>query len=236
MLNLSSKRSKNLRSYSSRKQGVGSKKCKELLLILYPLLPTPCYKNTMKFNPKITCYCFLFVIYSLVFSISGFAQETTSESLRLPEVVITGIEQLKIQRELPKVELEMSSPGITRSARDRSDKILQEADRLALTQPQQAERQYLQAILLDPLNPQAYLRLGEAYQASDQYDLAVIAYQKALTETTRLAEAHYHLGMLFERHVKDPQKAREHYRAYLDLGGMDRRVQLWLQNLEKIAE
>lgn len=169
----------------------------------------------------------------LLFSVTGFTQEMTSESLRLPEVVITGIEQLKIQRELPKVTPEMALPVMTRSARDLSDKVLQEADRLALTQPQQAERQYLQAILLDPLNPRAYLRLGEAYQASNQYDQAVTAYQKALAETTPLAEAHYHLGILFEHQVKNPQKAREHYRAYLELGGMDQRVQIWMRNLEK---
>lgn len=186
----------------------------------------------MKFNPKYMIFLTQCTLAIFLFSAAGFSQETTSESLRLPEVVITGIEQLKIQRELPKVTPEMALPVITQSMRDRSDKILQEADRLALTQPQQAVRQYLQAIRLDPQNPRAYLRLGDAYQASNQYDLALTAYQKALTETTQLAEAHYQLGVLFERQVKDPQKAIEHYRTYLEPGGIDQRVQIWLRNLE----
>ncbi|GAK56777.1 tetratricopeptide TPR_2 repeat protein [Candidatus Vecturithrix granuli] len=202
-----------------------------LLLTPYPLL-----QKTMKFNPKYIIFLVQCMMAILLFSAAGFSQETTPESLRLPEVVITGIEQLKIQRELPKVTPEMSLPVITQSARDRSDKVLQEADRLALTQPQQAAHQYLQAILLDPLNSLAYLRLGDAYQASSQYDMAVAAYQKALSESPQLAQAHYQLGMLFERYVKDPQKAIEHYRTYLELGGMDKRVQIWLRNLEKNEE
>ncbi len=187
----------------------------------------------MKCHKKISWYCYLYIIYHLVFGATGFAQEMGSESLRLPEVVITGIEQLRIQRELPKVTLEMPLPVITESMSDRADTLAQEADRLALTQPQQAIKLYLQAILSDPQNSRAYLGLGNAYQASDQNDMAVAAYQKALTETTQYREAHYHLGILFERHEKDLSKAREHYRAYLDLGGIDQRVRIWLRNLEK---
>ncbi len=190
-------------------------------------------KNTMKFNIKIMLCCFLSVMYSFVFSMPGFSQETTPESLRLPEVMITGIEHLKIQRELPKVTPVLSPLIVSQTMRDRSESMLQQADRLALTQPQQAEEYYLQAILLDPTNSRAYLQLGAVYQASEQYNLAVDAYQKAIAEAARFAEAHYHLGILFESYLRDPQQALEHYRSYLQLGGMDKRVQLWLRNLEK---
>ena len=190
-------------------------------------------KNTMKFNKKIIFCCFLCMMYCGVASLPGSSQETTPESLRLPEVVITGIEQLKVQRELPKMTPVLSLSIVSQTMRDRSESMLQQADRLALTQPQQAEESYIQAILLDPTNSRAYLQLGAVYQASEQYNLAVDAYQKAIAETAQFAEAHYHLGILFERHLRDPQKALEHYRTYLQLGGMDKRVQLWLRNLER---
>lgn len=186
----------------------------------------------MTYNKKFIFYGFVSVIYSLLFSLPGFSQETTPESLRLPEVVITGIEQIKIQRELPKVTPIFSQPVVNHTMRDHSEKMLQQADRLALTQPQQAEKSYLQAILLDPTNSRAYTRLGAAYQASRQYTMAVEAYRKALVQAADQTEAHYHLGILFESQLQEPQKAIEHYRSYLQLGGMDKRVQRWLRNLE----
>ncbi len=78
-------------------------------------------KNTMKFNIKIMLCCFLSVMYSFVFSMPGFSQETTPESLRLPEVMITGIEHLKIQRELPKVTPVLSPLIVSQTMRDRSE-------------------------------------------------------------------------------------------------------------------
>jgi tetratricopeptide (TPR) repeat protein len=187
----------------------------------------------MNVNTKIIFCCFLSLIFWGIVSLPGFSQETTADSLQLPEVVITGIEQLKIQRELPKVTPILSQAIVRQTMRDRSDSLLQQADRLALTQPRQAEHVYLQALLLDPTNSRAYLRLGAVYQASEQYTMAVDAYQKAIAGAAEIPEAHYQLGILFESRLRDPQQAMAHYRSYLQLGGIDRRAQIWLRNLER---
>lgn len=190
-------------------------------------------KNTMTFNKKIIFCCFVCMLYWTVASLPGFSQETTPESLQLPEVVITGVEQLKIQRELPKATPVFSQPLVNQTMRDRSDSLLRQADLLALTQPRQAEDVYLQSLLLDPTNSRAYLRLGAVYQASEQYNMAAGVYQKAIAEAKGGGEAHYQLGILFESFLRKPQQAIEHYRTYLQLGGMDKRVQFWLRNLER---
>ena len=194
----------------------------------------------MKQQKKIATYCLLFTAYcllltacGLLFSVSGLAQETSPESLRLPEVVITGIDQSKIQRQLPKVILQTPLPVVPQSSHDRSDLLVQEGDTLYITRPEQAEKRYARAIALDPTNSRAYLRLGDVYRILTQYTAAVDAYQKALTVSANLPEAHYKLGILHESQLGNLQKAIEHYQAYLELGGSDPRVRIWLRNAER---
>ena len=186
----------------------------------------------MKRYRQITAYCLLLPAFCLLFSMTVSSQEIPSESLRLPEVVITGIDQSIIQRPISKVVPQLPLPVVTQSSRDRSDKLVREGERLSLTQPRQAEKRYLQAVALDPTNSRAYLRLGDVYRALSRYDNAAEAYQKALDASTKLLEAHYKLGILYESPLGDTQKAIEHYQTYLQLGGADQRVKIWLKNLE----
>ncbi|MBD3305923.1 tetratricopeptide repeat protein [candidate division KSB3 bacterium] len=161
------------------------------------------------------------------------AQDPAFESLRLPEVVITGVDQTKLQRSIPKVVPQSPLPMITRSARSQADALIDEGNILSLTSPQQAETRYRQAIALDPTHSQAYLRLGDVYRAQHQDTDAVDAYQHAILLAPDLVAAHYHLGSLYDRRVKDPQQAIMHYQRYLQLDGTDHRVRIWLRNIER---
>lgn len=190
----------------------------------------------MKHKKILTAYCLLLLTASWFFSVSGLAQESPPESLRLPEVVITGIDQTKIQQELPKVVLQSPLPEVKQSSRDYSDNLIQEGDLLYLANPQKAEQRYAKAIAFDPANSVAYLRLGDVYRALSQYSSAAKAYQDALEISENLPEAHYKLGILYESHLEDLEKAIEHYQAYQQLGGSDSRVRIWLRNATRLQE
>lgn len=156
------------------------------------------------------------------------------ESLQLPEVVITGIDRSKFQRMIPKEVIPREAlPLITESSRDLADFLIREGDVLGISQARRAEERYAQTVELDPTNSTAYLRLGDVYQALNKYVDAAEAYRKALDISAQNREAHYKLGILYESHLQDIQKAIEHYQKYLQLGGSDRRVRIWLRNAER---
>ncbi len=171
---------------------------------------------------------------SLIVAGNPAAQESSSESLRLPEVVITGTDQSKIQRVLPKVSLsEFSLPLVMTSTHDDSDQLVKQARLIALVQPEKAVSLYRQAIALSPDESRTYYRLGDAYRASGQYDDAVRAYQQALEKMNTFIDVHYQLGILYESRLHDFPKAIDHYQRCVQLGGTDPRVRLWLRNIRR---
>jgi tetratricopeptide (TPR) repeat protein len=198
----------------------------------------------MKSYKQITVYCLLLTVYCLLFTVPVLAQEpdpsptptpeSEPESLRLPEVIITGIDRSKFQRMIPKEEIHREAlPLITESNRDLADSLIQEGDGLGIGQLRLAEERYAQAAELDPTNSSAYLRLGDVYQTLNKYIEAAKAYRKALDISQENREAYYKLGILYESHLQDLQKAIEYYQKYLQLGGSDRRVKIWLRNAER---
>jgi tetratricopeptide (TPR) repeat protein len=152
------------------------------------------------------------------------------ESLRLPEVVITGMDRTKIQRLIPKVTPPATLPVVTTATRDQAEALIREGNRFLLTQPRQAEERYQQARALDPFNSRIYLRLGEVARLLGKPEEAIAAYRKAAELAPISLEAHYQLGLLAENRQDWPQ-AREHYQKYLQLGGTDARVNFWLREL-----
>jgi len=200
--------------------------------------------NNLRSSKFITASCLLLLASCLLLSVPVSAQEpgpaptpaessAMSESLRLPEVVITGIDRSKIQRLIPKVAPPSSLPVVTESSRDLSEALVQEGNRLSLSQARQAEERYTKAIERDPTNSTAYLRLGDVERAQGKYPEAAEAYQKALAISAGLLEAHYQLGILYESRLSNLQQAKEHYQKYLQLGGADHRVQIWLRDIEQ---
>ena len=162
------------------------------------------------------------------------AQEHSADSLRLPEVVITGVDESKIRRPIAKTDmLPAALPVMWSSCRDDAEKSLQEGAMVALAQPRKAEKFYQTAIALDPEQSMAFFRLGKAYQASKLYERAAEAYKKAVELSPDFAEAHYALGALYEGHLRDPQQALAQYRAYLKAGGTDARVNIWMREIEE---
>lgn len=159
-------------------------------------------------------------------------EETDPESLRLPEVVITGVDRSKIQRMIPKVEPAAALPPITHTRRDEADLLLREGDALLTQQRRQAAERYAAALRRDPTHTAALLRLGEVNSLLKRYAEAADRYQQVLQMDPDNPEAHYRLGLLSETHLRDSRQAIRHYRAYLELGGADARVQIWLRNLE----
>ena len=189
---------------------------------------------------KMSICCLLLVVFCFLAMTPISAQETAPaaspaapESLRLPEVVITGSDRSKIQRLIPKVAAPAALPVLTESSRDLAEALLREGDRLYPTQPRQAEERYAQSLALDPANTRAYLRLGDACRALSKFAEAAAAYQQALTLAANLTAAHYRLGLLYETRLQNPSKAIEHYQTYLRLGGADARVKIWLRDLQR---
>jgi hypothetical protein len=199
--------------------------------------PSSVLFQPMKTCTKMTATYLLFTASCLLLPLSVSAQQTepslTPQSLRLPEVVITGIDRAQIQSVIAKVEPRLPLPIVTQTSRDRSEALVREGDKMSLSRLNQAEERYAQALELDPTNTTAYLRLGDVYRALNKSTEAADMYHKALAVSADHLEAHYKLGILYESQLQDRQQAIEQYRAYVQLGGTDTRVKIWLRDLER---
>lgn len=178
---------------------------------------------------------FAYILLSLLplFRMSpGFAVETTEQpDLQLPEVVITGEDKIKIKRMLEKSSFLFPEVIIPSPYGDRSRNLLKQGDRVYTTDKSQARTYYLEAIQVDPQNASAYLHLGDLDASQGNYALAAQSYKKALQAKPDFAEAHYKLGILYDKNIKNLELAISHYESYLQLGGKDPRVSYWLQRI-----
>ncbi len=59
--------------------------------------------------------------------------------------------------------------------------------------------------------------LGIVYAQTQRYDEAIEAYQNSLELDPKNADAHYNLGLLYERVKSQSERAAWHYRRYLEL-------------------
>lgn len=59
--------------------------------------------------------------------------------------------------------------------------------------------------------------LGIVYAQAQRYDEAIEAYQQSLELDPKNADAHYNLGLLYERVKSQSERAAWHYRRYLEL-------------------
>jgi tetratricopeptide (TPR) repeat protein len=81
-----------------------------------------------------------------------------------------------------------------------------------------------------------HYNLGVAYTRARLYREAAEEYEKALALDPGNKEAHYNLGLLYDKVQGDAQKALVHYRAFMELApqGQDKReVQGWIDRLAK---
>ena len=54
-------------------------------------------------------------------------------------------------------------------------------------------------------------------QAAQDYRGAVALYEKALDGTSRTADAHFRLGLIYDKNLKDPLSAVHHFRRYVEV-------------------
>jgi tetratricopeptide (TPR) repeat protein len=102
---------------------------------------------------------------------------------------------------------------------------------------EQAKKELARANKKMEQEEQAYrYNLGVAYTKAKLYREAAAEYEKALVLDPRNKEAHYNLGLLYDKVLSDKEKALIHYRAFLELApqGQDKRdVQDWIDKLAK---
>ena len=81
-----------------------------------------------------------------------------------------------------------------------------------------------------------HYNLAVAYTQAKLYDEAIEAYKRALDFDSNNADAHYNLGLLYEKSKSDPYTAVFHYGKYIELkpGADDREdVELWIKKLSE---
>lgn len=86
-----------------------------------------------------------------------------------------------------------------------------------------------------PQSAKAFSNLGEVYRRMNKIRSAEEAFLKAVEVDQKYADAHYNLGVLYDNHIKRPQKAALHFRKYLHLKPSSpdaRQVGRWLTALE----
>jgi tetratricopeptide (TPR) repeat protein len=86
----------------------------------------------------------------------------------------------------------------------------------AAENPQEMQRveTYLsKALADDPKYGEACLQLGNLYADKRNYDSAVSFYTKAIEANPQLSEAHYRLGVVYER-TGDPAKAKQEFQLH----------------------
>lgn len=62
-----------------------------------------------------------------------------------------------------------------------------------------------------------YEELGTAYTKAGLFDEAIDAYSKSLVYGPNNADVHYYLGLLYQKSMKNPEKAVFHFKKYLYL-------------------
>ena len=65
---------------------------------------------------------------------------------------------------------------------------------------------YKTASSLQPINPDPYFKLGLAYRDNKNYSKAAESFEKALKLRRNDHEAHYELGMIYYRNLKNNAK------------------------------
>jgi tetratricopeptide (TPR) repeat protein len=96
-----------------------------------------------------------------------------------------------------------------------------------------AEMNYQKTIGLEPRNKAAHNNLGILYMNSSRYTEAAESFQEALKLDPNYADACLNAGILYERYLKEPKKALQYYRKYVQLDGKRKdEVTGWIKDVE----
>ncbi len=89
------------------------------------------------------------------------------------------------------------------------------------------------ALILDPLQPQALNQLGMLLRRQGNFEAAENAYLKAVTADPDYALAHYNLGVLNDLYFQRLDAALQHYERYQEIAGEDKLVMRWIADLKR---
>lgn len=153
-------------------------------------------------------------------------EETEGLSTRLAEAEAR-VEEQTAEREKLQDKLEQLHKQLSRTKTER--RLASTKDLKALTEKVAGLEQTLkQERSLYQYN------LGVVYAQATRYDDAIEAYRKSIELNPKNAEAHYNLGLLYDRVKTQSDRAAWHYRRYLELKPQaeDRdEVQQWIDML-----
>lgn len=80
-----------------------------------------------------------------------------------------------------------------------------------------------------------HYNLGVSYTKEKSYEMAIDEYEKALSLDPKDADSHYNLAIIYDEYRKNPKRAIEHYKRYLELrpdaADVDE-VKDWISRLE----
>ena len=75
---------------------------------------------------------------------------------------------------------------------------------------------------------------GQQKQAAQDFRGAVASYEKALDGTSRTADAHFRLGILYDQKLNDPLSAAHHFRRYVEVSPNGPHVREAMANTARI--
>ena len=99
-------------------------------------------------------------------------------------------------------------------------------------QPEEALKEYLLLIKLQPNIAEYYLKAGELFEQRDKSSKAMNFYRKAISLNDRLAEAHQRLGYILYR-SKKPLEARGEFEAAIKNDPSNYKAHFYLGKLQK---
>jgi serine/threonine-protein kinase len=95
--------------------------------------------------------------------------------------------------------------------------------------PDDALVQYRSALAIDPANPEILESLGLALFSLDRWEEAEAALSEAAAEDPESATVHLALASLYRDAYADDERAAEHLRRFLELGGANAEAEEWLR-------
>jgi tetratricopeptide (TPR) repeat protein len=97
----------------------------------------------------------------------------------------------------------------------------------------QAETQLKLALTIEPDNPVASNELALLYRQTGRFAESRAVYEKTLAKFPHFAMAHKNLGVLCDLYLKDYACAIDHYKTYALSAPDDKRVEIWITDLQK---
>ena len=98
----------------------------------------------------------------------------------------------------------------------------------------QASSHYLEAIAVNPININAYLRLAKVQRVQGHFLHAQNTYAKVLSIWPDFPEAHLNLAVLYDVYLNHPLRAQKHMEAYQYLTDAENReVAGWLAEIQQ---